>query len=127
MPTLLLRQCHSAQEIAENSNFQRVLILLAILIMLTGCGVIVGHDFGATIAWHSALLRVDVFRALALLSVPLSQRPWNARRPTEAFKRMVGNKQQFYQQHFEEPGKAEAELRADVRKTLLMVLYIDVG
>lgn len=126
MPTLLLRQCHSAQEIAENSNFQRVLILLAILIMLAGCGVIVGPDFGATIAWHSALLRVDVLRALALLSVPLSQRPWNALRPTEAFKRMAGNKQ-FYQQHFEEPAKAEAELRADVRKILLMVLYIDVG
>ena len=126
MPTLLLRQCHSAQEIAENSHFQRVLILLAILIMLAGCDVIVGHDFGATIAWHSELLRLDVFRALALSSVPLSQRPWNARRPTEAFKRTAGDKQ-FYQQYFEEPGKAEAHLLVDLRKTLLMVLYIDVG
>ena len=32
--------------------------------------VIVGHDWGAPIAWHSALLRPDRFPALGLLSVP---------------------------------------------------------
>jgi epoxide hydrolase A/B len=32
--------------------------------------VIVGHDWGAPVAWHSALLRPDLFRAIALLSVP---------------------------------------------------------
>lgn len=84
--------------------------------------VVVGHDFGAPVAWYCALLRPDVFRAVALLSVPYIQRPWNAPRPTEALKRMAGEKQ-FYQLYFQEPGKAEAELEADVRKTTLMVLY----
>ena len=45
--------------------------------------VIVGHDWGSPIAAASALLRPDVFRAVALLSVPYSppggNRPWPGR------------------------------------------------
>jgi pimeloyl-ACP methyl ester carboxylesterase len=32
--------------------------------------VIVGHDWGSRVAWHCALLRPDIFRAVVLLSVP---------------------------------------------------------
>jgi pimeloyl-ACP methyl ester carboxylesterase len=32
--------------------------------------IIAGHDWGAPVAWHCALLRPDLFRACALLSVP---------------------------------------------------------
>src|ERR1700676_4798084 len=32
--------------------------------------VIVGHDWGAPVAWHAALFRPDVFTAVAGLSVP---------------------------------------------------------
>jgi pimeloyl-ACP methyl ester carboxylesterase len=31
---------------------------------------IVGHDQGASLAWHCGLLRPDLFKAIALLSVP---------------------------------------------------------
>src|SRR5690606_4459625 len=31
--------------------------------------VVVGHDWGAPVAWHCALLRPDLFRAVACLSV----------------------------------------------------------
>jgi hypothetical protein len=41
-------------------------------------------------------------------------------------KQMAGEKQ-FYQLYFQEPGKAEAELEADVRKTMLMSLYTGSG
>ena len=34
--------------------------------------VVVGHDWGAPVAWHCALLRPDRFRAVAGLSVPFS-------------------------------------------------------
>jgi pimeloyl-ACP methyl ester carboxylesterase len=84
--------------------------------------VIVGHDFGAPVSWYCALLRPDVFRAVALLGTPYQQRPWNAPRPTEALKRMAGDKE-FYQLYFQDPGKAEAELEADLRKTTLGLLY----
>ena len=35
---------------------------------------IVGHDWGAPVAWNAALLRPDRFRAVAALSVPYPQR-----------------------------------------------------
>jgi pimeloyl-ACP methyl ester carboxylesterase len=36
--------------------------------------VVVGHDWGAPIAWHCALMRPDMFRAVAGLSVPFQPR-----------------------------------------------------
>lgn len=88
---------------------------------------IVGHDWGAPVAWHCALLRPDLFPTLALLSVPYVQRAWTDPRPTDAMKLMVGEQYNFYQLYFQEPGKAEAELEADVRKSLLGFLYSASG
>lgn len=39
----------------------------------TGC-VVVGHDWGAPVAWHCALMRPDMFRAVVGLSVPFQPR-----------------------------------------------------
>lgn len=39
----------------------------------TSC-VVVGHDWGAPVAWHCALMRPDMFRAVAGLSVPFQPR-----------------------------------------------------
>lgn len=78
--------------------------------------VVVGHDWGSPIAASSALLRPDVFRALALLSVPYS--PRGRSRPTEAFARMGGN-EEFYINYFQQPGRAEAEIEEDVASWLL--------
>ena len=36
--------------------------------------VVVGHDWGAAIAWHCALMRPDLFAAVAALSVPFQPR-----------------------------------------------------
>lgn len=36
--------------------------------------VVVGHDWGAAVAWHCALMRPDLFRAVAGLSVPFQPR-----------------------------------------------------
>jgi len=88
--------------------------------------VIVGHDWGAPVAWHCALLRPDIFRALALMSVPYLQGSWKSIRPTEAMRRMAGE-YEFYQLYFQEPGKAEGELEEDVRKSMLMILYSASG
>lgn len=80
--------------------------------------VIVGHDWGAPIAWTSALLRPDVFRAVAGLSVPYS--PPGDTRPSEAFRaigQMLG--EEFYVEYFQQVGRAEAEIEADVRRWLL--------
>ncbi|MGI5452302.1 alpha/beta fold hydrolase [Streptomyces sp. CA-249302] len=74
--------------------------------------VVVGHDWGATIAAMSALLRPDVFRAVGLLSVPYT--PPGGPRPSEVFAGM-GGEEEFYVSYFQEPGRAEAEIEPDVR------------
>lgn len=73
---------------------------------------LVGHDWGANIAAYSALLRPEVFRAVALLSVPYT--PPGGPRPSDVFAGMGGN-EEFYVSYFQEPGRAEAEIEPDVR------------
>ncbi|WP_405925384.1 alpha/beta hydrolase [Streptomyces sp. NBC_00035] len=74
--------------------------------------VLVGHDWGATIAAVSGLVRPDVFRAVGLLSVPYA--PPGGPRPSEVFARMGGD-EEFYVSYFQEPGRAEREIEPDVR------------
>jgi pimeloyl-ACP methyl ester carboxylesterase len=81
--------------------------------------VIVGHDWGAAAAWHSALMRPDRFRAVAGLSVPY--RPRGKISAIEAFK--AGGMEAIYMMYFQEPGVAERELERDVRRTLASVYY----
>ena len=86
--------------------------------------VVVGHDWGAPIAWNSALLRPDVFRAVAGLSVPYAAN--GDTRPTDAFRRMAGD-EEFYIEYFQRPGRAEAELEQDVRRWLLGFYFTASG
>ena len=86
--------------------------------------VIVGHDWGAPVAWFCGLLRPDVFRAVGLLSVPYH--PRDNVRPTDRMRALAGENQ-FYQLYFQEPGKAEAELEADTRRSVRMFLYSASG
>src|SRR6266705_3327225 len=76
--------------------------------------VIAGHDWGAPVAWHAALLRPDRFRAVIGLSVPF--RPRGPVRPTTVMPRT--DDAVFYQLYFQEPGVAEAELERDVRASM---------
>ncbi|WP_405392940.1 alpha/beta hydrolase [Streptomyces sp. NBC_01102] len=73
---------------------------------------VIGHDWGSPIAANSALLRPDMFTAVAMLSVPYA--PWNPMRPTDGFAR-IGGDEEFYVSYFQEPGRAEAEIDPDVR------------
>jgi len=74
--------------------------------------VIVGHDWGAPIAWSSCLLRPDLFDALVLLSVPYIQQ--GTERPTAALAAISGPDHEFYMNYFQTPGRVEAEFEEDV-------------
>ena len=80
--------------------------------------VIVGHDWGAPVAWHAALMRPDRFRAVAGLSVPY--RPRGKTRPTTVMPRTADA--MFYQLYFQAPGVAEAELQRDVAASMRVIL-----
>jgi len=88
-----------------------------------GPAVIAGHDWGAPVAWHAALLRPDRFRAVIGLSVPF--RPRGSVRPSTAMPQT--DDAIFYQLYFQEPGVAEAELSRDPRSTIRRVLYAGSG
>jgi pimeloyl-ACP methyl ester carboxylesterase len=85
--------------------------------------VMIGHDWGATIAWQAARLRPDRFRAIVSLSVPF--RPRSPARPTSLMPQTAVA--QFYQLYFQEPGVAEAEFEKDPRQTMQAMLYRGSG
>jgi pimeloyl-ACP methyl ester carboxylesterase len=85
--------------------------------------VVVGHDWGAPVAWHCALLRPDRFRAVVGLSVPY--RPRGSVAPTSVMPQTEDAA--FYQLYFQTPGVAEAELDADPLISLRRILYSGSG
>jgi len=81
--------------------------------------VVVGHDWGAPVAWHCALLRPDRFRAVVGMSVPFGGR--GPGRSTLALRKASG---EFFNYilYFQKPGAAEAELERDPRESLRRML-----
>jgi pimeloyl-ACP methyl ester carboxylesterase len=79
---------------------------------------IVGHDWGAPVAWHAAMFRPDIFSAVAGLSVPP---PFRGRgRPLDSLRENgITN---FYWQYFQKPGVAEAEFERDIDLTMRALL-----
>ncbi|WP_322013546.1 alpha/beta hydrolase [Paraburkholderia sp. J12] len=86
--------------------------------------ILVGHDWGSMVVQYAALLRPDVFKKIALLSVPYL--PRNKLRPAVRFE-VATQDHHFYQHYFQEPGKAEREFELDIRRSLLGVLYSASG
>jgi len=87
--------------------------------------VIVGHDWGAPVAWHAALIRPDRFRGVVGLSVPYRPRQAGTARPTSLMPQTADAI--FYQLYFQQPGVAEAEFERDHRQTVRSLLYAASG
>ena len=76
--------------------------------------VLVGHDWGAAVAWQLAVVHPERVRAVAGLSVPFVPRA--PAPPIEIMRANLG--EDFYIVWFQEPGLADAALARDVRRTL---------
>ena len=81
--------------------------------------VVVGHDWGAPVAWNAALLRPDLFRAVVGMSVP-----YTPAGPIDLLSALAKRGvHDFYMQYFQVPGVAEAELEADVAATIRRLTF----
>lgn len=80
--------------------------------------VFAGHDWGAAVVWHMALLHPARVRAVAGLSVPAS--PRSPAPPTPILRQRFGD--DFYMIRFQAPGEAEKLLSADVTASMIAVL-----
>jgi pimeloyl-ACP methyl ester carboxylesterase len=85
--------------------------------------VVAGHDWGAPVAWNTALLRPDRIRGVIGLSVPYTPRGSTA--PVEVLRAFFTD--QFYMCYFQRPGVADAELSRDPRATFRRVLTAASG
>ncbi|KAK8608483.1 hypothetical protein V6N13_023905 [Hibiscus sabdariffa] len=81
---------------------------------------LVGHDWGASIAWSFCQLRPDRVKALVNLSV--AYRPRNPKvKPVEGFRALFGD--DYYICRFQEPGEIEEEFaEVDTKKLLKIFL-----
>ena len=83
--------------------------------------VIVGHDIGAAIAWQTALLRPDRFRAVVALSPPFRSRGFGDLGPPTTLMPRTEDAV-FYQLFLQNPA-AEAALERDLRLTFRYQFY----
>jgi epoxide hydrolase A/B len=84
--------------------------------------IVVGHDWGAPVAWHTALLHPERVRAVVGMSVPYVRGVPGTLTRQENF-----GDNFWYMVYFQQPGVAEAELDADVHKSLRIMYYAASG
>jgi pimeloyl-ACP methyl ester carboxylesterase len=111
----------AAPSAIESYDIVQLVRDMAGLVEESGAGgaTIVGHDWGALVAWHAALLEPGIFRAVAALSVPHFGRPRGP--PTEILRQRHGENFHYILYH-QDPGVAEREYDADP-EGLLRMLY----
>jgi pimeloyl-ACP methyl ester carboxylesterase len=86
--------------------------------------VIIGHDWGAPMAWNSAALYPDRYRAVVGMSVPYL--PRGPMPPLQMMQAMFQNNF-FYILYFQEPGVAEAEFESDVDRSMRLFTWVASG
>jgi len=113
-----------ATEAPADANAYSILHMVGDMVALVAAlgekhAVIVGHDWGAPIAWTTAMMRPDMFPAVVAMSVP--HRPRSNDAPLKLLRQ--AGLQNFYWIYFQTPGVAEAEFERDVPTTMRKLLY----
>jgi pimeloyl-ACP methyl ester carboxylesterase len=89
-----------------------------------GKAILFGHDWGAPIVWHTALLHPNKVTAVAGLSVPYIPR---GPVPFIDVAKAAYKDRFFYQLYFQDEGVAEAELEADIPAALRKIYFAISG
>jgi pimeloyl-ACP methyl ester carboxylesterase len=85
--------------------------------------VFVGHDWGALVVWDLARLHPEQVRGVVNVSVPYTS--WPA--PPTAVMRALWGDRFFYILYFQAVGPPEAELEAEVERTMRTILWSGSG
>jgi pimeloyl-ACP methyl ester carboxylesterase len=106
-------------DVPTNVEAYRIDVLVGdVLALMDDAGarraVVIGHDWGADIAWKTAWMHPERVAAVAGLSVPFVPRAQEP--PLEILRRRLG--EEFYIVWFQTPGVADAALLRNVRRTL---------
>lgn len=78
--------------------------------------VVIGHDWGAPVAWHSALRFPALVRAVGSLSVPHTRRA--PAPPLDLMRAAAGPGHIHYIDYFQQLGIAESEFEADIEASI---------
>lgn len=116
-------QTSAPQDVSAYTIFHNVGDMVALVAALGEKGaLIVGHDWGAPVAWHAALMRPDVFPAVVGMSVPHRRR--GLLPPLETLRK--AGKADYYWLYFQEQA-AEEEFARDAAFTLRRLFHIGFG
>jgi pimeloyl-ACP methyl ester carboxylesterase len=96
-----------------------------------GPAVVVGHDWGAPVAWSAAWLHPENFRGVMGMSVPFSGRalvalpgnPFGEHRPEQFHAELAGPGHDFYQTYFGTLGPIVDEIEADLAGWVRDLMY----
>ena len=96
---------------------------------------IVGHDWGAPVAWTFAWLHPEMCSGVVGISVPFAGRalvglpgnPFGDKRPLDHHAWLAGPGKQFYQEYFGAQDAIIREMEEDVRAWLLGIMYTVSG
>lgn len=80
----------------------------------------IGHDWGAPVAWHLALLEPERVGVVCGMSVPFGGRP---KRPAIDVMRELYQDRFHYMLYFQKPGLAEAEMAEDIPRTMRVMMH----
>ncbi|TJY59524.1 alpha/beta hydrolase [Sinimarinibacterium sp. CAU 1509] len=93
--------------------------------------VVIGHDWGAPVAWTAAWMYPEVFRGVMGLSVPFAGRaqialpgnPFGEQRPDDYHRVIAGPGRTFYQDYFGAQDAIIDEIESDLRGWLTGLLF----
>ena len=80
----------------------------------------IGHDWGAPVAWHLALLEPERVQVVSGLSVPFGGRP---KKPAIGMIRELYQDRFHYMLYFQKPGLAEAEMAENIPRTMRVMMH----
>jgi pimeloyl-ACP methyl ester carboxylesterase len=119
-----LRGCGRTDALAGVESYSMLHLVSDVVGLLDTLGeettVLIGHDWGAQVAYHCAELHPSRVSALVALSVPYS--PRGAEPPSVLIERFSRGAFSMVR-YFQEPGRAEAELEADRNRTFRLFLF----